>query len=116
MREFAPGLKLGAAGRGTGEGGTGEGACPPPMKPRMSFFVTRPETPEPWIWEMSTLFSAAILRTSGEDLVRRRSSREVTFSGSAIGFGGGAAALGGSGAAVGLGSGFASALGARAAA
>src|SRR5438876_11761501 len=61
----------------------------------MSFFVTRPETPDPWICEMSTLFSAAILRTSGEDFVRRRSSSDVTFSTS---FGGGAAVLGGSGA------------------
>src|SRR2546430_15563696 len=29
---------------------------------------------------MSTLFSAAILRTRGEDFVRRRSSSEATFS------------------------------------
>src|ERR1051325_4021259 len=77
----------------------------------MSFFVTRPETPEPWIEEMSTLFSAAILRTSGEDFVRLRSSSDATFSvcfggsGAGCGFGAagggagaGAAALGGSGA------------------
>src|SRR5579859_3831878 len=70
----------------------------------MSFFVTRPETPEPWIREMSTLFSAAILRTSGEDFVRRRSSSEATFSAlsrrtadSAVRVGGGAAGLGGAG-------------------
>src|SRR5437868_13146758 len=37
---------------------------------------------------MSTLFSRAILRTSGEDLVRRRSSSEAT-SGSGVGVGSG---------------------------
>src|SRR6266536_6048553 len=40
----------------------------------MSCFVTRPAKPLPGMREMSTLCSAAILRTSGVDLVRRRSS------------------------------------------
>src|SRR5690348_10236770 len=77
----------------------------------MSFFVTRPETPEPWICEMSTLFSAAILRTSGDDFVRRRSSSDATFSvcfgasGAGAGGGGGATVLGCSGAGVGRGGG-----------
>src|SRR5207244_4363318 len=44
------------------------------MKPRMSLLVTRPAKPVPGIVEMSTWCSAAILRTSGVDLRRRRSS------------------------------------------
>jgi hypothetical protein len=41
-----------------------------------SFFVTRPEIPDPLSEVMSTPCSAAIRLTSGEDFVRRRSSRE----------------------------------------
>ena len=44
------------------------------MKPRMSFFVTRPLMPVPLICRMSTLCSFAIRRTSGDDLRRRNSS------------------------------------------
>src|SRR5437870_3775949 len=44
----------------------------------MSLFVTRPEIPLPWRPEISTPCSAAIFRTTGEDRVRRRSSRSVT--------------------------------------
>src|SRR6266853_2968336 len=40
----------------------------------MSCFVTRPAKPLPGMREMSTLCSAAILRTRGVDLVRRRCS------------------------------------------
>src|SRR5438876_4847153 len=44
----------------------------------MSCFVTRPAYPLPGIREISTLCSAAILRTSGVDLVRRRCSAVCT--------------------------------------
>src|SRR5438128_5810018 len=65
--------------------GSGErGAVPPgavtgigtprSIKPRMSCFVTRPAYPVPGMVVMSTWCSAAILRTSGVDLRRRRSS------------------------------------------
>src|SRR5262247_3110423 len=43
----------------------------------MSFLVTRPEIPVPVRPAISTPCSAAILRTTGEDLVRSRSSRSV---------------------------------------
>src|ERR1700704_3737682 len=49
-------------------------ASPPSMYPRMSFLVTRPARPVPETVLMSRLCSAAILRTSGVDLRRRRSS------------------------------------------
>ena len=45
------------------------------MKPVMSFFVTRPEMPVPFSPVISMPCSFAILRTSGEDRVRRRSAR-----------------------------------------
>ncbi len=44
----------------------------------MSFFVTRPESPVPGIVLMSTLCSAAILRTNGVDFRCRRSSSDST--------------------------------------
>src|SRR5437868_14226541 len=44
------------------------------MTPRMSCLVTRPAKPVPGIVEMPTRCSAAILRTRGVDLRRRRSS------------------------------------------
>ena len=44
------------------------------MNARMSFFVTRPEMPVPFSCVMSTPCSFAILRTSGDERVRRRSS------------------------------------------
>src|SRR5688572_28402629 len=44
----------------------------------MSFLVTRPESPVPGIVLMSTLCSAAILRTNGVDLRCRRSSSDST--------------------------------------
>src|SRR3954453_6092522 len=40
----------------------------------MSFLVTRPDSPVPWMALMSTLCSAAILRTTGVDFRRSRSS------------------------------------------
>ena len=45
------------------------GALPPEwaMKSRMSSLVTRPEMPVPLIFAMSTLWSFAILRTSGDE-------------------------------------------------
>jgi hypothetical protein len=46
------------------------------MKPRMSFFVTRPLMPVPLICRISTLCSRAIRRTRGDDLCRRASSIE----------------------------------------
>src|ERR1043166_8494614 len=49
-------------------------AAPDSIKLRMSFLVTRPLRPVPSSFEISTLCSWAILRTSGLDLVRRRSS------------------------------------------
>jgi hypothetical protein len=47
---------------------------PDSMKLRMSFLVTRPLRPVPSSCEISTPCSCAILRTSGLDFVRRRSS------------------------------------------
>ena len=47
---------------------------PVSMYSRMSFFVTRPPRPEPWIWEMSTSLSRAMRRTSGDDRCLRGSS------------------------------------------
>src|SRR5213083_2558905 len=45
----------------------------------MSRLVTLPAMPLPCIPEISMPCSAAILRTSGDDLVRRRSSNEFPF-------------------------------------
>src|SRR5207245_8109376 len=67
---------------GTGAGSREPGAVgagtPRSMTPRMSCFVTRPAKPVPGMVEMSTRCSAAILRTSGVDLRRRRSSAVST--------------------------------------
>ncbi len=46
--------------------GAAAGAPPESMKPRMSFFVTRPPRPVPGTWPTSTLCSAAIRATTGE--------------------------------------------------
>src|SRR5436305_6312464 len=63
-----------AGARGWGLG-TGETSDPPrSITPSMSCLVTRPAKPVPGIVEMSTRCSAAILRTSGVDLRRNRSS------------------------------------------
>src|SRR5213080_4960908 len=62
----------GARGWGLGAGETSD--APRSITPSMSCLVTRPAKPVPGIVEMSTRCSAAILRTSGVDLRRRRSS------------------------------------------
>src|SRR5262245_37670961 len=78
MRTRSPGWKEMAGAAGAVRAGAA--AVRPPglaMKSRMSFFVTRPEIPVPVSEAMSTLFSCAIRRTSGEERVRIRSSREA---------------------------------------
>ena len=99
-----------AAGGGVGDvtaGGGGAGDAPAlgagdadpgrvSMWPRMSCLVTRPAIPVPGIWRMSTLCSAAILRTTGEERVWRNSSgvmsaRGFSGAGAAAGVGAGAA-------------------------
>src|SRR5262249_18969585 len=108
----------GSAGRdGSGAAtGRGTGAAAPPaatlagrfsMKERMSFLVTRLWIPVPSISRISTPFSCAIFRTSGEERVRTRSSKDSivppcadTGGGGAaggLGAAGGGAALGGGG-------------------
>src|SRR5258708_4010931 len=82
----------------------------------MSCLVTRPAYPLPGIREMSTLCSAAILRTRGVDLVRRRCSAVWTPPPSPLLTGVGASDLGAGGAGVGLGSAFGGGAGAGAAA
>src|SRR6266571_4250204 len=85
---------------GTGDGGRGAGAvagalAPVSMKPRMSCLVTRPANPVPGMVEMSSWCSAAILRTSGVERRRSRSSAVSAPSplgGTGAGFAGGAAA------------------------
>src|SRR6266550_2951701 len=76
------GCSTGPDGAGAGSrepGAVGGGAgTPRSMNPRMSCFVTRPAKPLPGIVEMSTWCSAAILRTRGVDLRRRRSSAVST--------------------------------------
>ena len=52
-------------------------APPARRNPRMSSLVTRPEMPVPWICEISTLCSFAILRTSGDDRWRMRALRRL---------------------------------------
>src|SRR5258708_245279 len=69
----------------------------------MSCLVTRPAYPLPGIREMSTLCSAAILRTRGVDLVRRRCSAVWTPPPSPLLTGAGASDLGAGGAGVGPG-------------
>src|SRR5262249_5561977 len=63
------------------------------------FFVTRPAIPEPLSALISIPCSAAIRRTSGEDLVRRRSSSELPFPCAAAGAAGGCVGAEGGGAA-----------------
>src|SRR5690349_5096731 len=74
----------------------------------MSFFVTRPLTPVPSSFEISTPCSWAIFRTSGLDFVRRRSSTvgsadceggggETGFVSTGAGAGGGGGGAGGGG-------------------
>src|SRR5688500_13848373 len=98
----------GAAISGAGPGGVGSvgrgGAAagvPDSMKLRMSFLVTRPLMPVPSSLEISTPCSWAILRTSGLDLVRRRSSEVgsglVSTGAGAGGGGGGGSGAGGGG-------------------
>src|SRR2546426_4841836 len=70
-----PGAGTGDAGRGTGAPGrVTVRAAPLSMKPSTSCFVTRPANPVPGIVAMSNWCSAAILRTSGVDFLRSRSS------------------------------------------
>src|SRR5689334_15214586 len=66
----------------------------------MSCLVTRPAIPVPGIWRMSTLCSAAILRTTGDERVWRSSSGVMSARGfsSAGGDGGGGGAGAGAGA------------------
>src|SRR3989442_1434778 len=58
----------GAVGAGAGAG------APCSMNPKMSCLVTRPANPVPGMAEISTRCSAAILRTSGVERLRSRSS------------------------------------------
>src|SRR6202050_4975638 len=108
MRTLSPGLNAG----GTGVAGAGAGriaaagagadaaagaapapppaAAPPPppsTNARMSFFVTRPDRPVPVRVVMSTPWAFAIVRTSGEDRVRRRSARVAGPEGGGTGTG-----------------------------
>jgi hypothetical protein len=71
-------------------GAAGAAAFSPgaPINERMSFFVTRPEMPVPWMRLMSTLCSFAIFLTSGEDRCRASSSvapDDVSASASTVG-------------------------------
>src|ERR1700754_2235123 len=95
----------GAAGTAAGASGlAGAAGCagaavvlPDSMKLRMSFLVTRPLRTVPSSWEMSTLCSCAILRTSGLDFVRRSSSTVGSADCAGCAGGGGGAATGGAG-------------------
>src|SRR4051812_30144486 len=72
---LSPGLYAGMCAAGAPGLAAGAGDLGPvSMKPRVSFLVTRPLIPVPLVWRVSTLCSRAILRTSGEDFCRRRSS------------------------------------------
>src|SRR6184192_245306 len=76
-RSPGQGSTAGAATAGARDWGLGTGEtsdAPRSITPSMSSLVTRPAKPVPGIVEMSTRCSAAILRTSGVDLRRRRSS------------------------------------------
>src|ERR1019366_1432571 len=55
-------------------GAAAGGAPAPARNPSMSAFVTRPEMPVPGICEMSTPFSSAIARTTGDERRLRSSS------------------------------------------
>ena len=67
-----------AAGAGGAAAGGAAGAERPSRWPRMSCFVTRPPMPVPGISRMSTLCSAAILRTTGDERVWRSSSAVIS--------------------------------------
>src|SRR6185503_5512354 len=106
----ATGSYDGAGATGAGALGAGAGADPDSMKLSMSFLVTRPLRPVPSSFEMSTLCSWAILRTSGLDFVRRRSSTDGTLpsffsTGGGGGGGAGFACTGGGGGGAGVGGG-----------
>src|SRR6266699_4484257 len=75
----------------------------------MSCFVTRPAKPLPGMREMSTLCSAAIFRTSGVNLVRKRCSAVWMPPPSPLLTGAGASGLGAGGVGAGFGAGFGSA-------
>jgi hypothetical protein len=107
----AGGAGAGGVGAGVGAGvtvGLGDAGAAPEegvpagdpgrvsMCPRMSCFVTRPAIPVPGTLLMSTLCSAAILRTTGDDRVCRSSSGVISARGFSAG--GGAAACGRAGA------------------
>ena len=65
------------------------------MKLRMSFLVTRPPRPVPWIWPTSTLCSDAIRATTGETKLRSSAAAAVrcrSGSGADVAAGAGAAA------------------------
>src|SRR4030081_744939 len=64
----------------------------------MSCLVTRPAIPVPGTWRMSTLCSAAILRTTGDERVWRSSSSVMSARGFSRAEGGGGAATGAGGA------------------
>src|ERR1700712_3201406 len=57
----------GAAGVGAVAAGLAAAGAPPSRWPRMSCLVIRPDAPVAGTVERSTLFSLAILRTSGEE-------------------------------------------------
>jgi len=79
---------------GTGAGAGAAGALDRPARwASMSCLVTRPMRPEPFTWARSTPLSAAMRRTRGLDLVRRRPSR-VSASGSGGGTGASGAGAG----------------------
>src|SRR6185436_12722899 len=91
MRTFSPGANAGGGAIGE-DGRPAAGACAdavpraaPPLATNasMSFFVTRPEMPVPFSRVMSMLFALAILRTTGEDLMRRRSASVCGTTGTA---------------------------------
>ncbi len=89
MRTFSPGWKAGggAIGARAWAGGWTEGAAAAAAPPRsmnavMSRLVTRPEIPVPVSLAMSMPWALAMLRTSGEERVRRRSDRDKGPAGS----------------------------------
>ena len=92
---------VGAADAARAAGGAADGApgADPgrvSICPRMSCLVTRPAIPVPGTWRMSTLCSAAILRTTGDERVWRSSSGVMSARGfsSAGGEGGAGAGAG----------------------
>src|SRR5690349_23053465 len=93
MRTFSPGVNTDfATGAGVEDGvGCGAGAAlaaaPLSTNERMSFLVTRPEMPVPLSWAISMPCSFAMLRTTGDDFVRRRDSKSFAGSGGAGGAG-----------------------------